>query len=423
MKCVWRYIPLLLVLTLFVVQPFMAQTPPKSAAVQKLERQRKSILESIERVNQLLKKASTDAKSSLQQLQLLESQIRSREKIIQTLEAEIKVTESQIVEFQVRIAELEEQFAKRQKSYVSSIRAMQRRTKTEDQLLFILSAEDFAQGLRRARYLAEYATWQKKEGEKLRALREELDREKANLEAQKEQKEVLLTSRKEEQANLENDRSKSRAKVKELRGQEKELQQELKRQRAQAAALNKQIEQQIAREIAAAEEAARKQKGQTGKATRQAATKGGYAMTEAELKLSSNFAENRGKLPAPISGYYTVIAPFGIYSPEGLRNVRVNNSGIDIQGAQGAEARAVFDGVVTKIFVVEGYDNSVIVRHGNYLTVYSNLTTVYVKTGDKVSTGQALGKLYSDPALGGATKLHFQLWKERTKLDPQLWIR
>lgn len=103
--------------------------------------------------------------------------------------------------------------------------------------------------------------------------------------------------------------------------------------------------------------------------------------------------------------------------------MQVQNNGIDIQGASGAEARAVFDGVVTTIFALEGYNNSVIVRHGNYLTVYSNLTSVYVTKGSKVKTGQALGKIYADPDRGGITQLHFQVWKERTKLNPEQWIR
>ena len=102
--------------------------------------------------------------------------------------------------------------------------------------------------------------------------------------------------------------------------------------------------------------------------------------------------------------------------------MRTSNSGIDIQATPGADARAVFNGVVTRVFVVPGYNNSVIVRHGNYLTVYSNLSQVYVKAGDTVSTRQALGKIYSDPEEGQATILHFQLWKEKTKLNPLPWL-
>lgn len=105
-----------------------------------------------------------------------------------------------------------------------------------------------------------------------------------------------------------------------------------------------------------------------------------------------------------------------------MKYVRTSNSGIDIQTSPGADARAVFNGEVTRVFVVPGYNNSVIVRHGNYLTVYSNLSQVYVKAGDRVSTRQAIGRIYSDPEDGNSTILHFQLWKEKTKLNPQPWL-
>lgn len=151
-------------------------------------------------------------------------------------------------------------------------------------------------------------------------------------------------------------------------------------------------------------------------------TKGGYAMTKAEKQLSDNFANNRGRLPYPVAGRHTIVATFGEQQHQELKYVRTSNSGIDIQTSPGADARAVFNGEVTRVFVVPGYNNSVIVRHGNYLTVYSNLSQVYVKAGDRVSTRQAIGRIYSDPEDGNSTILHFQLWKEKTKLNPQPWL-
>lgn len=411
-----RLLPLLLLLAL----PLQAVGQQKSAEVQRLERQRRSIQEAIERVNKLLDKASSDARSGFKQLQLLESQVAAREKVVKTMEAEVAAIGAEIARLEVHIAELEAQFRKRQGSYVKSLQAMQRTSSGgNEDLLFILSAKDFAEGARRARYLAEYAAWQRREGEKLRAMQQELEAERTKLVAQKQTQEKLLQERTEELQKLEEDKRRSDAEVKKLQGRRKELQQELKKQKRQAAALNKQIEEQIAREV----EEARRRSQKSGTEKRKATQKGGYAMTDEELKLSDNFAENKGKLPAPISGNYHVVARFGLYSPKGLKHVQVNNGGIDLQGAPGAEARAVFKGKVTKIFVVDGFNNSIIVRHGNYLTVYSNITNVYVRTGDAVQTGQALGKIYSDPDLGGATRLHFQLWKERTKQNPEHWLR
>lgn len=191
--------------------------------------------------------------------------------------------------------------------------------------------------------------------------------------------------------------------------------------------------QKAARERAERERRAREQAAAKGKPVpeskkepireeRVADTKGGYAMTKAEKQLSDNFANNRGRLPYPVAGRHTIVATFGEQQHQELKYVRTSNSGIDIQTSPGADARAVFNGEVTRVFVVPGYNNSVIVRHGNYLTVYSNLSQVYVKAGDRVSTRQAIGRIYSDPEDGNSTILHFQLWKEKTKLNPQPWL-
>ena len=155
---------------------------------------------------------------------------------------------------------------------------------------------------------------------------------------------------------------------------------------------------------------------------RVADVKGGYAMTREEKKLSDNFANNKGRLPYPVTGRHTIVGTFGEQQHQDLKYVRTNNSGIDIQTSPGADARAVFNGEVTRVFVVPGYNNSVIIRHGNYLTVYSNLSQVYVKAGDRVSTRQSIGKIFTDSEDGNATILHFQLWKEKTKLNPAPWL-
>lgn len=422
MKGLWKWIIILLLLG---AMPQGAWAQQKSKEVQRLEQKRKKIQEDIARVDKELKRTATSAKEQLQQLSLLEGQIKSRQEVIDALGSEISETDKRLYMLEQEINKLQAQFDKRQESYVESLRALQRGSSVKDQLLFILAADDFAQGLRRARYLKEYASWQRKEGEKLRELKEKLDQQKNELTQQRQQKALLLQNREQEQRNLEADKSKVATKVKELKGQEGKLRKELAAQQRQAQALNRQIEAQIAKEIREAEEARRRaeEAKQSRAPRRKASTKGGYAMTEEETKLSSNFADNRGKLPWPISGSGRIVGRFGVQQHSGLRYVQVENNGIDIRGEAGAEARAVFDGVVTTIFILEGYNNNVIVRHGNYLTVYSNLTSVYVTKGSKVKTGQALGKIFADPELGGATQLHFQVWKERTKLNPEQWIR
>ena len=399
-----------------------------------MEAERKAIQREISRVNGLLSEAAGSTKAQLRQLTLLREQIASRQKLLEALEAEIKATDDQIAETEKEIDVLQQKFDKRQESYVKSIRALQHKTHAKDQLLFILSAKDFAEGMRRARYLQEYSAWQKQEAEKLKALRQEIELQKEALEATKAEKTKLLETSIAEQEALKKDEDAATEQLKALQGKEKELRARLDRHKRQAAELNRQIEAQIRKEIEeaaraarAAEEARRKAESKaSSKAsskTRRASSSGGYAMTETEAKLSGSFAANKGKLPAPISGNFTVTARFGEHQHEALKHVKVNNAGVDLQGAPGAQARAVYEGKVTRVFTLEGYNNSIIVRHGNYLTVYSNLTEVFVSTGDTVKTGQPLGKIYGDPDLGGASVLHFQVWKETTKMNPLLWIR
>ena len=260
-----------------------------------------------------------------------------------------------------------------------------------------------------------------------------------------------MGAREDESRKLQTEESSQKEEVQQLNRKQKQLQADLKKKKQQADALNRQIEKQIAEEIARAEAEAKAARERAARAERNrlarekaaasgkkvpetkpetepvreervADTKGGYAMTKAEKRLSDDFASNKGRLPYPVSGRHTIVAAFGEQQHQELKYVRTNNSGIDIQTAPGTDARAVFNGEVTRVFVVPGYNNSVIVRHGNYLTVYSNLSQVYVKAGDKVSTRQAIGKIFTDTEDGNATILHFQLWKEKTKLNPAPWL-
>ena len=403
----------------------------KSSAVRKLEQQRKEALADIEQTNQLLQETSKSAKSSLNRLNLLSKQILSRKKVISLLNQELDEIEKELMTIQGEIRRLRGQLCEKQENYGKSMRGLYKRHSAQDKLLFVLSAETFSQSLRRIRYLQEYADWQKRQAKEIIAKQQEIDLKKQEMEKTRAEKRALLGTRQEESKKLQSEEAVQKEEVQQLNKKQKDLKAELRKKQKQAEALNRQIEKLIAEEIARAEAEARAAREKAERAAREqaakrkssggntadkpmreervAATKGGYAMTKEERQLSDNFGSNRGKLPYPVTGRYTVVATFGEQQHSELKYVRTSNSGIDIQTAPGADARAVFNGVVTRVFVVPGYNNSVIVRHGNYLTVYSNLSQVYVKAGDAVSTRQALGKIYSDPEEGQATILHFQL--------------
>ena len=408
----------------------------KSAAVRQLELQRKEALADIEETNKLLQETAQTAKTSLNRLNLLSKQILSRKKVISLLNQELDEIEKDILNIQGQLRTLKRELGDKQTNYGKSMRGLYKRHSSQDKLLFILSAESFSQSMRRMRYLREYADWQKRQANDIVEKQAEISRKQAEMEKTRAEKRALLGTRQEESKKLESEEASQKEEVQLLNKRQKDLKADLQKKRRQAEALNRQIEKQIAEEIARAEaeaKAAREQAAAKGKPVpesknepireeRVADTKGGYAMTKAEKQLSDNFANNRGRLPYPVAGRHTIVATFGEQQHQELKYVRTSNSGIDIQTSPGADARAVFNGEVTRVFVVPGYNNSVIVRHGNYLTVYSNLSQVYVKAGDRVSTRQAIGRIYSDPEDGNSTILHFQLWKEKTKLNPQPWL-
>lgn len=412
----------------FILFSFIVLTASgqKSAAVKKLEKQRKEALAEIEMTNQLLKETTQTAQNSLNRLNLLSRQILSRKSVINLLNQEMTAIDHEITGLQRNIGELEKELRQKQANYSRSAQQIQRRKNSQDKLLFILSAENFSQSVRRMRYLREFAYWQKQQANDIVAKQNEISAKREELQKTREGKQALLNEREEESRKLVGEEDNQKREVQELNKKQKQLQAELNKKRQQAQVLNRQIEKLIAEEIAKAEAeakaAAAKEKSEGKAPARVAATKGGYAMTKAEKQLSDDFAGNRGKLPLPLEGRYTIVGTFGEQQHSELKYVRMNNSGIDIQTTPGTDARAVFNGEVTRVFVVPGYNNSVIVRHGNFLTVYSNLSQVYVKAGDKVKTRQAIGKIFTDTENANETILHFQLWKEKTKLNPSPWL-
>ncbi len=283
------------------------------------------------------------------------------------------------------------------------------------------------------RYLKEYADWQKKQGVEISAKQAELKIQNEKLVASREDKLALVQQKETEESNLKKEENLKQSEIKTLTAKEKDLKKELDKKKKQAAELNRQIEKAITAEIARAnaeaekirkanEAAEKAKKTDEIREVRKAETAGGYAMTKEERLLSSNFESNQGRLPYPLKGQYKITSRFGQNKPEGLKYVTLNNNGIDIQTTADNEAKSVFNGEVSKIFVAPGYNNSIIVRHGNYLTIYCNLSEIYVKAKDKVKTGQALGKIFTDSEDGNTTILHFELWKERTKLNPENWL-
>lgn len=404
-----------LVMAFCMLLPGVAQK--KSAKVQKLERERQEIMKALQKTEKDLKKVRNDKSQKQKEVNLLSKQVKQRAALVAALDAEIKGFTQEIDSLLIQEKSLQQEETRRKADYERTLLALQNRKNSTDRMLFVLSADDFDQAVRRMRFMGQYSVAHSMAAQQLKATREALEETRRTIESHRSRKSTLLVKREKEKKKLEKDRDKRSQEVTSLKGKESQLQGQIKKQQKQIQALDNRIKQQIAAEIAEAQKKAA-QKG----SDRKAATKGGYPMTAEERKLSGSFAQNKGNLPAPVNANYRIVGTFGVQQHDELSRVQTNNNGIDIEVPKGSSARAVFEGTVTSIFIIEGSRAAIIVRHGNYLTVYSNVTNVVVKKGQKVTAHQVLGKVATDSYTDKAI-LNFQVWHERNKQNPRIWIR
>ncbi|MDR1719504.1 MAG: peptidoglycan DD-metalloendopeptidase family protein [Dysgonamonadaceae bacterium] len=391
-----------------------------SQKIKDLKSQREHAVAEIQAVSKLLDENKKSTTSALNRLNLLVKKINARKELIRLLNREIETADREVNTMSFHIRSLEKELNVKKQAYAASLRKMYLHKINRNELFFLFSAQNLMQTYRRILYLKEYAAWKRRQSEEIIEKQQTLEQKKQELLKVKAEKTALLAEREAEEKALQGEQSSQKKAVQSLKTTQKQLEADLKKKRKRAEALNNAIKEAIAEEIRKAE---KDKSPDQAKDDRMAESKGGYAMTKEERLLSDNFANNRGLLPFPVKGDHTVVAGFGIHQFQELKNVMVHNNGIDIQTTPGNEACSVFNGVVTKIFLLAGFNNNIIVRHGNYLTVYSNLVNVRVKQGESVKTGQALGTIFTDTANGNETILHFELWKEKNKLNPENWLR
>ncbi|WP_320970546.1 peptidoglycan DD-metalloendopeptidase family protein [Bacteroides nordii] len=423
---------------LFLVIPLSAQS---SRLIKELESKRGELQKQIADTESLLKNTKKDVGSQLNSLASLTGQIEERKRYILAINNDVEALERELSVLERQLRTLQRDLQDKKKKYESSVQYLYRNKSIEEKLMFIFSAKSLGQTYRRLRYVREYATYQRLQGEEILKKQEQIKKKRAELLQVKTAKENLLKEREDEKQKLEDQEKQKREMVANLQKKQKGLQSEINKKRREANQLNARIDKLIAEEIErarkrAAEEARReaaarkKSEAKEGKSTsaspgtetkKKAEPLEAYSMSKADRELSGNFVSNRGKLPMPISGPYIITSHYGQYAVEGLRNVKLDNKGIDIQGKPGAQARAIFDGKVAAVFQLNGLFN-VLIRHGNYISVYCNLSSASVKSGDTVSTKQAIGQVFSDASDNGRTVLHFQLRKEKDKLNPEPWL-
>ena len=408
--------------------------------IRELESRRGALQRQISESEKLLQTTRKDVGSQLQGLATLTGQMEERKRYILALNNDMETIDRELSALDRRTKVLQQDLKEKREEYAAAVRYQQAHSSIQEKLLFILSAESLAQTYRRLRYAREFAAYLQRQGEEIIRQQKEADRQRAELLQLREEKGKLLKERQAEIEKLQAQEKEKTALVDNLRRRQSDLQRELKKQRREAQQLNDRIDRLIAEEIEKArkraeaearrkarEEAERRKRAEaeakasatTTAPTEKAAPLEAYTLDKADRQLSGSFASNRGKLPAPITGPYLIVSHYGRYSV--MKGVQLDNKGIDLQGRPGARAQAVFDGKVAAVFQLNGLFN-VLVRHGSYISVYCNLSRATVKAGDAVKTRQPLGEVFSNPAEGGRTVLHFQLRKETQKLDPEGWI-
>nr|WP_044653483.1 peptidoglycan DD-metalloendopeptidase family protein [Bacteroides acidifaciens] len=426
----------ILVSCLWLAVPLSAQS---NKLIRELESKRGALQKQIAESESILKDTKKDVGSQLNSLAALTGQIEERKRYILAINNDVDAIERELNSLERQLRALEKDLKEKKKKYEASVQYLYKNKSIEEKLMFIFSAKNLGQTYRRMRYVREYATYQRLQGEEILKKQEQIRKKKAERQQVKAAKENLLKEREGEKVKLEAQEKEKRTLVANLQKKQKGLQNEINKKRREANQLNARIDKLIAEEIERARKRAQEEARREAAARRKAEGKESwssgagtaaktnskpleaYTMSKADRELSGNFAANRGKLPMPISGAYIITSHYGQYAVEGLRNVKLDNKGIDIQGKPGAQARAIFDGKVAAVFQLNGLFN-VLIRHGNYISVYCNLSSASVKTGDTVKTKQSIGQVFSDGTDNGRTVLHFQLRREKEKLNPEPWL-
>ena len=453
-------------------------TQKKSSQKERLQAQKRQLQKNIS-ANKTKKAAlEKQVKEQLEAVFILGGEIDEKKRTIDTIRVGLDSLDAQLVVLERQLNRLQGELTDRQQRYTQSVRYMHRNNKMQSKMMFIFSAKNINQMYRRTRFMKEYATYQRAQGEAVKQKQVQVEQKRQELEASKQEKTALLARGEREQKSLEEQQNRKQQMAQELQKQQRMVATLIMQQQQQETELNRRIDQMIAEEIARensrleseernkeqeqqnkerekrladakareekakADEKAAKTAEEKAKARRQAknaekerktaehelaegkkrTTRGrkssdaNYTAADPNVRLTGSFASNKGRLPMPITGAYQIVRSFGSNVVDGARGVHLSSKGIYLKGQPGAQARCVFDGEVSKIFST-GTSYIIMVRHGRYISVYSDLASVSVSAGQKVSTNQTLGKL------GSSNIMQFQLRNWTELLNPRSWLR
>lgn len=392
-----------LLLLLFSLQSISAQTDREE-----LEKRRVELRNEIKRINELRISNQKKQQSVLGQVEDLNQQIRSTENLIKVTNQQANLLTREINANTNKISQLRKELEKLKEDYARMIRRSYKSKSQQSRIMFLLSSKSFLQAYKRIQYMKQYANYRQQQGEEIKAHTAELQELNSNLVKQKEQKEQLIAENRKTRAQLEENRKSQQELMSTIKKQEGKFAAQIRSRQNQIDEIDRAIDKMIRESIAKANE-------ESGSSSRDT-----YELTPAAKALAADFTNNKGKLPWPVrSGVVTM--RFGKQPHPIVKSAIINNNGVRIDTDEGGKARAVFNGTVSEVQAVKGANMAVMVRHGDYITIYNNLEKVFVKRGDNVTTEEELGEIATSKT-NGKTTLHFFIFKNTQKMDPAEWI-
>ncbi len=386
---------ILLLAFLSAAAPAIAQKKSKA----QLQKERQQALQKIQEVEKILSQTATQKKNSIGELNALNERIREQENLISSIRSEVSLLDNEISENNDIITALEEDLGKLRQEFAAMLYAAQKANNNTTRLTFLFSAESFDQLVMRLKYMEQYAETRKHQAEQIEKVQEELAGQVRVISAQRDEKNMLLQEQVRENDNLAQLKKKQNQLVRNLAKEEKTLKRNLNVTREAVAKLDKLIDAAIKEELA---------------------RNSARAKSAESIALSSSFEENKNKFPWPVSSGFVSLG-FGRQNHPVLKGIVVQNNGVNIQTKEDEKVKSIFQGEVRKVAFIPTLGSTVIINHGDYLTVYAGLKEVFVKAGQKVTTNQEIGRVFSNNE--GVSELRFQIFKNTTALDPQVWLR
>lgn len=375
---------------------------------EELEAKRQAIQKEIDEINTIIKTTASKGQSALSEYEDLQKRIQATERLIQVNNQEANLLTREINANANKIDRLRTELAQLKVDYEQMIQKSYKSKSDQSRIMFLFSSESFLQAYKRIQYMKQFAQYRKKQGEEVIEQTQKLQELNSTLFDQRRDQEKILAKNRETKSSLVGDKNNLENLLASINQQKKKYSKELKQKQKEANRIDREINKLI-REAIAKEN---KKVGSDAKST--------FKLTPEAQALAKDFAENKGKLPWPVESG-VVSMRFGERPHPIVKTIKVMSNGVRIDTEKNGKARAVFDGEVSQISKIPGANIVVMIRHGNYLSVYNNLQNVVVKSGDKVKRGEEIGEVGINSS-SGKTTLIFQLFKNTVKLNPEQWV-